>query len=89
MTADERPEDTTPDSSPDASSEGQVSEVVRMDPADADTPISDSQSLAGDPESQEPGVELGRVGPNAKTGSDDPEHRAIENGETLGGPDVP
>jgi len=48
--------------------EGQVSEVVRMDPDEADTPISDSDAVAGYPESEsgEPD-EPREAGPNADT----------------------
>lgn len=45
-------------------SEGQVSEVQRMDPADADTEISDSQGVAGNPEAP-PADKVGEAGPNA------------------------
>lgn len=47
---------------------GQVSEVQRMDPADADTPISDSQAVAGQPDGPSGEVQEGPTGPNAKTG---------------------
>ena len=46
--------------------EGQVSEVVRLDPEDADTPISDSEQVAGYPESESGMPDEGREsGPNA------------------------
>lgn len=50
--------------------EGQVSEVAAMDPADADTPISDDQSVAGSPSDESGEVDDGPQGPNARTGSD-------------------
>jgi len=40
--------------------EGQVSEVVRLDPEDADTPISDSEQVAGYPESESGAPDEGR-----------------------------
>ena len=43
-------------------SEGQVSEVGRMDPADADTPISDDQSVAGSPSDESGDVDEGPTG---------------------------
>ncbi|HJQ04222.1 MAG TPA: hypothetical protein VJ872_02175 [Nocardioides sp.] len=54
---------TGEDEERDDSSEGQVSEVSRMDPAEADTPIppSDATAGSGDPDAQE-----GEAGPNAK-----------------------
>jgi hypothetical protein len=46
-------------------SEGQVSEVASMDPADADTEISDDQGVAGNPDAD--GAMAGdEAGPNAK-----------------------
>jgi hypothetical protein len=46
--------------------EGQVSEVVRLDDADADTPISDSEHVAGDPESESGEPDEGEeTGPDA------------------------
>ena len=49
-------------------SEGQVSEVASMDPAAADTPISDDQGVAGNPEA-EGAIEDGQdAGPNGKPG---------------------
>ncbi|MGA8850998.1 MAG: hypothetical protein WB508_04690 [Aeromicrobium sp.] len=48
--------------------EGQVSEVQKMDPADADTPISDSQAVDGQPDGPSDDVQEGARGPNAKTG---------------------
>ncbi|MQW75817.1 hypothetical protein GHK92_08020 [Nocardioides sp. dk4132] len=49
-------------------SEGQVSEVASMDPAAADTPISDDQAVAGNPEA-EGAIEDGEdAGPNGKAG---------------------
>ena len=40
-----------------------------MEPADADTPISDDQAVAGSPSSESGEVQEGRTGPNARTGS--------------------
>ena len=50
-------------------SEGQVSEVQKMDPADSDTPIDDSQGVAGNPDAPHPD-ELGEAGPNANPNKD-------------------
>ena len=49
---------------------GQVSEVQRMDPADADTPISDDQSVAGSPDGESGDTDEGPTGPNSRGGSD-------------------
>ncbi len=48
---------------------GQVSEVVRMDPAESDTPISDSQAVAGQPDGESGQVDEGPTGPNARSGA--------------------
>jgi hypothetical protein len=45
--------------------EGQVSEVASMDPAAADTPISDDQAVAGYPDSESGRPDEGEAGPNA------------------------
>jgi len=45
---------------------GQVSEVGRMDAADADTPISDDQAVAGQPEGESGHTDEGPTGPNAR-----------------------
>ncbi|MBR7742921.1 hypothetical protein KC207_06425 [Phycicoccus sp. BSK3Z-2] len=50
--------------------EGQVSEVQQMDEADADTPISDSQSAAGQPDAETGEPDVGPAGPNAKVDRD-------------------
>lgn len=50
--------------------QGQLSEVGRMDPADADTPISDDQSVAGSPSDESGLVDEGPTGPNSRGGSD-------------------
>ncbi len=50
--------------------EGQVSEVSGMDPADADTPISDSQGVAGNPDAPD----IGEAGPNANPHKDQDTH---------------
>jgi hypothetical protein len=50
---------------------GQVSEVARLDPESADTPISDNDAVAGYPESESGMPDEGEeTGPNARTGSD-------------------
>lgn len=53
--------------------DGQVSQVQKMDPADADTPIDDSQGVAGNPEAPEP-EDLKEAGPNANPHRDEPTH---------------
>ena len=70
-------------------SEGQLSEVGRLDPAEADLPIQPDQAVAGAPEGESGEVDEGRAGPNARTGSDDEEHRAIAEGRTILGGDTP
>ena len=63
-------DDTTDDAG------GQVSEVTRLDPAAADTPISDSDQVAGYPESESGEPETGEeIGPDARTGSEQRDHR--------------
>jgi hypothetical protein len=54
-------------------SEGQVSEVQKMDPADADTAISDSQGVAGNPEAPSPDA-VGEAGPNSNPNKDEDSH---------------
>ncbi|TIC81733.1 hypothetical protein [Nocardioides sp. GY 10127] len=54
----------------DAEADGQVSEVGALDPADADTPISDDQSVAGQPDGESGTVDEGPTGPNSRAGSD-------------------
>ncbi|WP_299442503.1 hypothetical protein [uncultured Phycicoccus sp.] len=52
--------------------EGQVSEVQQMPVEDADTPISDDQAVAGQPDGESGEVQEGPTGPNAKVpGADD------------------
>lgn len=52
--------------------EGQLSEVQRMSPEDADTPISDDQAVAGQPDGESGRAQEGPTGPNAKVpGADD------------------
>ena len=46
--------------------EGQVSEVQQMDEAESDTPISDSQAVAGQPDAESGEADTGPAGPNAK-----------------------
>lgn len=51
---------------------GQVSEVQRMDDADAQTPVSDDQAVAGNPTGESGEVQEGPTGPNARVpGADD------------------
>ena len=50
--------------------QGQLSEVNRMDPADADTPISDDQSVAGSPSGESGRTDEGPTGPNSRGGAD-------------------
>lgn len=52
---------------------GQVSEVSGMDPADADTEISDSQGVAGNPDAPD-SEDLKGVGPNANPHADEKTH---------------
>ena len=52
-------------------SEGQVSEVQKMDPADSDTPIDDSQGVAGNPDAPD---DIGEAGPNANPHRDEETH---------------
>jgi hypothetical protein len=55
------------------SDDGQVSEVASMDPAAADTPISDDQAVAGNPDGESGEVQEGTAGPNAAPRHDPPE----------------
>lgn len=59
---------STPDDS-----DGQVSQVQKMDPDDTDTPIDDSQGVAGNPEAPGPG-EVKEAGPNANPHRDEHTH---------------
>lgn len=52
-------------------SEGQLSEVQRLDPAEGDTPISPEDSTAGYPKSESGQPDTRGSGPDAKP----PEHR--------------
>jgi hypothetical protein len=45
--------------------DGQVSEVASMDPAEADTPISDDQAVAGYPDSESGRPDANEAGPDA------------------------
>ncbi|PKW27098.1 hypothetical protein [Phycicoccus duodecadis] len=47
-------------------SEGQVSEVQQMPESEADTPISDDQAVAGQPDGESGEVQEGPAGPNAR-----------------------
>lgn len=59
MSSEEKPED------------GQLSEVVRLDPEEADLPIFPDQAVAGSPEGESGRPDEGRAGPNARTGDQD------------------
>ena len=50
--------------------QGQVSEVSGMDPAEADTPVSDDQSVAGSPSDESGEVDAGITGPNSQGGAE-------------------
>ena len=45
--------------------DGQVSEVQRLDPAEADSPIQPDQATAGYPEGESGHAQEGTAGPNA------------------------
>jgi hypothetical protein len=50
---------------------GEISEVGRLDPEKADTPISDGDQVAAYPESESGEPDIGEeTGPDARTGSD-------------------
>jgi hypothetical protein len=50
---------------------GELSETVRLDPEEAETPISDSEHVAGYPTSESGEPDEGSVtGPDASTGSE-------------------
>lgn len=49
---------------------GQVAETGRMDPAEADTPISDDQSVAGSPSDESGRPDAGVAGANSKGGAE-------------------
>ncbi|QCW50067.1 hypothetical protein FE634_06000 [Nocardioides dongxiaopingii] len=53
--------------------DGQVSQVQKMDADDADTPIDDSQGVAGNPDAPAPD-ELKEAGPNANPHADEDTH---------------
>lgn len=53
--------------------DAQVSEVASMDPGAADTPISDDQAVAGNPDDQSGQAQEGTAGPNAAPRHDPPE----------------
>lgn len=64
--------------------EGQVSEVVRLDPEHAETPLSDSDHVAGYPDSESGQPDEGsETGPDAHTGSEHDEPVRDED-ETRG-----
>ncbi|MDT9593431.1 hypothetical protein RDV89_10160 [Nocardioides zeae] len=56
----------------DQQSEGQVSEVSGMDPADADTPIAPDQATAGYPDSESGQPDEGPAGPDAVPDHEEP-----------------
>lgn len=57
----------------DKEDQGQVSEVASLDPDSADTPISDDQSTAGQPDDAAADApDVGPTGPNAKPDWDGP-----------------
>lgn len=67
-------------------SQGQVSEVGRLDEAEAGVPISDGQSVHGQPDGESGRVQEGPAGPNAKVpGADDahPEYLADHERESA------
>ena len=68
----------------DSDQDGQVSEVASMDPAAADTPISDDQAVAGYPASESGDAQEGESGPNAVPADN---IRDVE-GETTPGNDL-
>ncbi|GIL35632.1 hypothetical protein LG324_08485 [Phycicoccus jejuensis] len=55
----------------DEQSDGQVSEVQKMDGEDAGTPISDDQSVNAQPDGESGEVQEGPAGPNAWVPGDD------------------
>jgi hypothetical protein len=63
---------------------GQVSESSMMDPAQADVPISDGQSVAGQPDGESGAVDEGPQGPNARTGSDLPDGPVADRADVTG-----
>lgn len=54
-------------------SEGQVSEVSGMDPAEADTPIAPDQAVAGYPDSESGHPDEGPAGPDAVPDHEEPQ----------------
>jgi hypothetical protein len=61
---------------------GQVSEVQRLDPEEADTPISDSEQVSAYPPGESGEPDIGKeTGPDARTGSDHedfPDERPVD-----------
>lgn len=59
----------------DGAEQGQVSEVTSLDPDAADTPISDADAVAGQPDQESGDVqeEPKEAGPNARSGSPEQE----------------
>jgi hypothetical protein len=61
---------------------GQVSEVGRLDPKDADTPISDADQVTAYPHGGDGKPDVGEeIGPDARTGSDHtdfPDERPVD-----------
>lgn len=60
--------------SPNEPDDGSVSEVVRLDPDEAETPISDDQAVAGYPPSESGHPDEGATGPNANPHRDKDTH---------------
>ena len=56
----------------DSTREGEVSEVGRMDPANADDPIYPDNATAGYPETESGAPDEGTAGPNARPKDDRP-----------------
>ena len=67
-----------------ATSEGQVSEVGRMDPENADDPIYPDQATAGYPETESGDPDEGTAGPNARPRHDEPARDGDEVAEVDG-----
>lgn len=59
---------------PDDDADGQVSEVSKMDPAEADDPIVPDQATAGYPDAESGRPEEGTAGPNARPEDNEPRH---------------
>ncbi len=75
--------DTDEDAADDGA-QGQVSEVGRMDPANADEPIYPEQATAGYPDTESGSPDEGTAGPNARPRDDHPGLDPDEVAETDG-----